>query len=206
MTSGLRSGLVRGSDLKEEAAQVRAKRRADVEEAPAEETGRGAETVYRTRDGVKVSREEWVESQQKKRKKKASEYPEQELEWGGGVKQGFNKEAEMAEIERIAAQPFARFEPDEKYLEELKQRQDWNDPMRKHEADKQEVKEIEEQRSAKARPKCPHAPWPNRFNIAPGYRWDGKVRGTEYERKWLEAQNHREFKQRERWKWEMTEM
>ena len=44
----------------------------------------------------------------------------QELEWGGGLKQRDNKEARKEEFLRIAAQPFARFEPDEKYMQELK--------------------------------------------------------------------------------------
>merc|ERR1740138_1131388 len=132
MSSGLRAGLVRGSDLKEEAAQVRRERREAVEAAPDSQTGRGAQTVYRNREGRQVSREEWVDQQQKKRKKRLSEYPEQELEWGGGLKQQQNKEQEMEELSRIAAQPFARYEPDQKYMEELKGKQDWNDPTPKH--------------------------------------------------------------------------
>lgn len=43
----------------------------------------------------------------------------QELEWGGGLKQRDNSEAEKEELSRIAAQPFARFEPDEVYMKEL---------------------------------------------------------------------------------------
>jgi len=197
--------------LKEEAAQVRAERRAAVLAAPDEQTGRGAQTVYRNREGARIDREEWVEQQQKKKRKKMSDYPEQELEWGGGVKQKYNEEAEKAEVARIAAQPFARYQPDEKYMEELKEKQDWNDPMRKF----QEEEEAREEREAAAgsaaaqrvaKPKCPHAPWPNRFNIPPGYRWDGKVRGNDFEKKWLETKNHREHTQKERWKYEMEEM
>jgi len=194
--------------LKEEAAQVRAARRAAVDAAPDEETGRGATTVYRNRDGGKIDREEWVDNQQKKRKKRKSDYPEQELEWGGGLKQKDNKEAVMAEAERVAAQPFARYEPDAKHIEELKAKQDWNDPMNRFPdgadgpvggaaAGSQEV--------AKKKPKCPHAPWLNRFEIPPGYRWDGKVRTTGYEQKWLESKNHREFLKRERYKYEFAE-
>ena len=39
---------------------------------------KNAQTVYRNRDGRRIDREEWVELQQKKRKKRASDYPEQE--------------------------------------------------------------------------------------------------------------------------------
>lgn len=55
---------------------------------------KNAQTVYRNRDGRRIDREEWVELQQKKRKKRASDYPEQELEWGGGLKQRDNREEE----------------------------------------------------------------------------------------------------------------
>lgn len=199
MSSGLRAGLVRGLDLQTEAQEVREARRAAVAAAPDSETGRNAATVYRNRDGQRIDREQWVEQQQKKKRKRPSDYPEQELEWGGGIKQKSSQEAEMAEVERIAAQPFARYEPDEKYMEELKERQDWNDPMRNFPEDKGGA-------AAKKKPKCPHAPWQNRFNIAPGYRWDGKVRGTDYERRWLENKNQREFDKQEAYKYDMEEM
>lgn len=216
MSSGLRAGLVRGSDLKDEAAQLRADRKAAILSAPAEETGRDATTVYRNKQGQKISREEWADQQQKKRKKRLSDYPEQELEWGGGVKQQANADAEKVELERIAAQPFARYTPDERYMEELKGRQAWNDPMRKFQEEEEDnvptaagsssVATPAAPEPPKKKPKCPHAAWPNRFNIAPGYRWDGKVRGNGYENKWLETKNHRAFKKQEAWKYDMEEM
>merc|ERR1712083_495352 len=39
MTSGLRSGMISGKELKDEAARVRAERKAAIEAAPDEETG-----------------------------------------------------------------------------------------------------------------------------------------------------------------------
>uniref|UniRef100_A0A7S1AQE3 Pre-mRNA-splicing factor CWC26 n=1 Tax=Noctiluca scintillans TaxID=2966 RepID=A0A7S1AQE3_NOCSC len=197
MTSGHRAGLVDGRSLKKDAAELRVKRLAALESAPDAATGRNAETVYRNKAGQKIGREEWVSEQQKKRKKRPSDYPEQELEWGGGLKQTANREEEQEELSRIAAQPFARFEPDEKYMEELKNKQDWNDPMRQSVA--------AEEKQAVSKPKCPFAPWPNRFNIAPGYRWDGKVRGNGYEHRWLDKKNHREFKKKEAYIYENLE-
>merc|ERR1719263_2603335 len=125
MSSGLRSGLVSGAVLREEAAQVRADRKAKLEAMPDTETGKNADTVYRNKAGQRVSREEWVESQQKKRKKKMSEYPEQELAWGGGLKQQQNKEADMAETARVAAEPFARYELGSEALSNLHEKQAW---------------------------------------------------------------------------------
>lgn len=210
MSSGLRAGLVRGTDLKEEAAQIRVDRRAALEAAPDDQTGKGADTVYRNRQGQRIGREEWVEQQKKKRKKRLSEYPEQELAWGGGLKQQHTKEEEMADLVRIAAQPFARFEPDEKYMEELKERQDWNDPMRKFQDECGSVASASAgapgAHEKKAKPKCPHPPWLNRFGILPGYRWDGKVRGNDFEKRWLEAKNTRACKKRDQWQNELDEM
>ncbi|CAK0896511.1 unnamed protein product [Prorocentrum cordatum] len=119
-----------------------------------------------------------------------------------------NEEEQDAEVARIAAQPFARYTPDEKHLEALRERSDWNDPMRKFEEEQREAEGGAAGPGAGAaaarppRPKCPHAPWPNRFNIPPGYRWDGKVRGSDFEKRWLQAKNGRELKKAEAYRWE----
>mmetsp|Transcript_10421 Transcript_10421/g.23600 ORF Transcript_10421/g.23600 Transcript_10421/m.23600 type:complete len:233 (+) Transcript_10421:79-777(+) len=187
--------LVLGAEMKKPE-----KRTLNAEEAD----GKNAATVYRDRgSGKTISREEWVQNQQKKKRKKLSDYPEQELEWGGGVKQTANQEAEKAELERIAAQPFARYAPDEKYMDELKERSDWNDPMKNY--DDAKAKKKEAAAVEKPKPKCRHPAWPNRFNILPGYRWDGKVRGNGYEVRWLENKAHREWKQDAKYYYENLE-
>lgn len=203
MASGHRSGLVKASDLKRDGKLIRENQKAALAAAPDSETGRNAETVYRSKTGEKVDRETWASEQVKKRRKKASDYPEQELEWGGGVKQKTNADEEKKELERIAAQPFARYQPDEKFLEEQKDKHDWNDPMKQMQED--EESDYQAMGSAvtaatQKRPKCPFPAWANRFNIAPGYRWDGKVRSNGYEKKWLESKNSREFAKDQRWR------
>jgi len=207
MSSGLRSGLVKGSVLREEAAKVREERKAALAAAPDSETGKGAETVYRNRAGGKIGREEWVEQQQKKRKKKMSEYPEQELAWGGGLKQQSNKEQQKAEALEVAAEPFARYEPTAKAIEESEQRKSWHDPMAKFNDEDDALGPAARKKEApeKKKPKCPHPPWPNRFGILPGYRWDGAVRGNNYEKRWLQSKNNREFRKTEQYKAERLE-
>lgn len=206
MASGHRSGLVKASDLKKDGKLIRENQRAALAAAPDVETGRNAETVYRSKTGEKVDRETWASEQGKKRRKKASDYPDQELEWGGGVKQKHNAEEEKRELERIAAQPFARYQPDAKFLEEQKDKHDWNDPMKKMQEDEEDEEaghpDIGSAATAarQSRPKCPFPAWANRFNIAPGYRWDGKVRSNGYEKKWLESKNSREFAKDQRWR------
>lgn len=203
MSSGLRSGLVSGAQLKEEAAQVRRERLEKLESMADSETGRGADTVYRSKAGKRITREEWVEQNQKTKKKKLSDYPEQELEWGGGLKQTENKEAEKEELARVVAEPFARFAPDARYEDELINKERHADPMRSFAQDDEahdsnEKRDVPREAPVEKKPLCPHRAPPNRFGILPGYRWDGKVRGNGYEAKYLKAKNDREHHKRAR--------
>lgn len=78
----------------------------------------------------------------------------------------------------IASQPFARNDIDEDFDKELKDTIRWDDPILMFDTEKRK-KTIEQKSDGK--PKCRfHAP-PNRFNIPPGYRWDGVIRGNGYE-------------------------
>merc|ERR1712125_173660 len=110
---------------------------------------------------------------------------EQELAWGGGLKQASNREEERAESLKVAAEPFARFEvTDKRAIEEFEEKRSWHDPMQ-HFKEDTDAGQAAASAAAPAKPKCPHAPWANRFNIPPGYRWDGAVRGNGYEKRWL---------------------
>jgi hypothetical protein len=50
------------------------------------------------------------------------------------------------------------------------------------------------------RPMYRGTPWPNRFGILPGYRWDGVVRGIEWESRITKVANNRQFNRERAWK------
>ena len=56
------------------------------------------------------------------------------------------------------------------------------------------------------RPMYKGAPWPNRFNILPGYRWDGVERGNGFEKKRFLAENDRRAKATEAYRYSVGEM
>merc|ERR1719162_1626479 len=134
-----------------------------------------------------------------------SEYPEQKITWGGGLAQELDADEARDEASRVAAQPFARYELEESAVKALQERQAWNDPMSKFDAEEEERFASASATPAVKKPKCPHPPWPNRFGILPGYRWDGAVRGNTYEKRWLEARNARALYKTEKYKWERLE-
>ncbi|XP_951833.1 uncharacterized protein TA15640 [Theileria annulata] len=69
------------------------------------------------------------------------------------------------------------YDIDEEYDEELKEKLRWNDPINQNIIQQNDI------------PKCRYNMVPNRFNIEPGYRWDGVIRGNNYEKRWFEARN-----------------
>ncbi|CDJ48208.1 hypothetical protein, conserved [Eimeria brunetti] len=156
--------------------------------------------VFRDREGRIISEEEWL----------ALEV----LEWGGGLKQKEDREAKQRAEERVAKQPFARYEIDEEADAELRARDRWDDPLarapsfRKHRQEQQNDAQSNNKTGkplyapqhilAKAqRPTCPHDAPPNRFGIKPGYRWDGIVRGNGFEEERLKAINRRKWEAQE---------
>lgn len=47
---------------------------------------------------------------------------------------------------------------------------------------------------------------PNRYNIRPGYRWDGVDRSNGYEKKRFEALNAKKAVEEEAYKWSTSDM
>ncbi|KAF9575671.1 Pre-mRNA-splicing factor cwc26 [Mortierella alpina] len=163
-------------------------------------TGRDAETVYRDASGRKVDRvQEKIEKAAAARRE--LEKQEQQMEWGKGLVQ---REAEVDRKKREEEEkfkPLARYKDDVELNEELKERDRWNDPAAKFLTG---VK-----KSKKAAPKYPlyqgNIP-PNRFNIRPGYRWDGVDRSIGFEQEYFQRMNTKKHNAMEAHMWSVEDM
>ena len=184
MSSGMSAGLIQAQSIQAEVEANRLKRLERIKEESDELTGKGAATVYRSKGGTQIDKNQYAEQNQRKARR---EIKQQDVTWGG-EKQRESKEEEDARLQKLAEGPFARHDIDDDYNLELKNRLRVEDPMAKAMMEEQE----REARLKSNRPKCRFPMPPNRFNIEPGYRWDGKFRGIGWEKKWIERKTKME--------------
>jgi len=202
MSTGVKSGFLTGDELNANIEEVKRRRKEMFANASKEMTGEGAETIYRAKDGTQVDREEWLKSKEKKKRK---ERPEQTLEWGTGVVQKASLASAQDEAQRVAAEPMARYEIRKDVDEELRGKSHWDDPLQAMAAIEQKSR-AQASASAPKRPQCRFPAPPNRFGIKPGYRWDGKVRGNDYEKRWFKAKGDRKHRAAEGYAWSTEDM
>jgi len=146
----------------------------------AELSGKYAETVIRDRRGRKLEMLSEFMRQEAVKEGMAVERKKEEYEWGRGKVQKDAAAARAQELETIKDQPFARLESDPLLEAERMQEIRSDDPMAayimKKQAKQARAAGIPEKPVYKGPP-----PRPNRFNIRPGYRWDGVDRGNKWE-------------------------
>jgi hypothetical protein len=84
--------------------------------------------VFRDKEGRQVSKEAYLE-EKAAAKKKAQYDSEQQLDWGGGLKQRVDASQRVAEMAAEAAKPFARSRDDRELDAMHRGRSRWGDPM-----------------------------------------------------------------------------
>lgn len=178
-----------------------------------------AEPVYRDKiKGDRISKEEFLKARGKKEEKPK----EIKLEWGKGLAQKREAEAELKELELEKDRPFARTRNDAELDSMLRDRLRWGDPMahlvKKRQSemvlpDLGDSEKMKESGFIIPQDIPPHS-WlkrgldaaPNRYGIRPGRHWDGVDRSNGFEKQMFKRMNEKRATEREAYLWSVSDM
>jgi pre-mRNA-splicing factor CWC26 len=119
------------------------------------------------------------------------------------VKQKADKKRLAEDFAEAAAAPFARYADDPKLEAMLKDTIRSDDPM----ADYISNKRAHSDRHRNQKPTYKGPPGPgNRFNIKPGYRWDGVDRGSDFEKRLMKSLNEKSATKADYAAWSAADM
>jgi pre-mRNA-splicing factor CWC26 len=100
--------------------------------------------------------------------------------WGSGLAQQKEKEQKRSRARADGSGPVARYTIDEETDKEKRDEMRFDDPMAQH---------LSKKANTSNKPKYRGPPPPaNRFNLPPGFRWDGVDRSNGYEKQYFMAQ------------------
>ncbi|XP_077985046.1 uncharacterized protein LOC144439683 isoform X2 [Glandiceps talaboti] len=202
--SGTKAGLSDAATLRRENEDRRRREKETFTRMTEEVSGRNAETVYRDREGHKRNLK-MEKLKQREEEAKKMEEAEKYMEWGRGVAQTKQVKDNIADQMHEMAKPLARYKDDKDLDDMLKQRERDEDPMLAFLKKKQAKQAIKAGIKEKPRYKGPQPP-PNRFNIWPGYRWDGVDRSNGFEKKWFQRMSDKKATSEIAYKWSTEDM
>lgn len=227
-SSGHRAGIHSATDFGDAERTLKRAREKDLAEFNTQFAGQNEETIYRDKRGRKLDMlNEFMKQQSSaaEKEKQQQAIQEAQYEWGKGSVQRKQLEAVQQELVHLAQQPFARTADDPQLEKARKDALRDGDPMAAYFASKLEQQQdaaLEQQlqlqqqeassgtlktAAALAKPKYKGpTPPPNRFGIAPGYRWDAVDRGNGFERKIMEKINSKMSFNEDKYKWSVSDL
>lgn len=200
MLSGGKAGLVSSDVLRKEQEEIR---RREKNNKPLEDDSRNAQTVFRDKSGKRRDLDSEREEQRKKAGEKAAK-DEKYAQWGKGLAQSQMHQQRLEDALNEAQKPLARHFDDEDLDRMLREQEREGDPMAAMLRRKKD-RNTNSKTKAKPRYKGP-APPPNRFNILPGYRWDGVNRSNGFEQKRYARIADKKAVQEAAYKWSVEDM
>merc|ERR1711936_185588 len=196
---GKTAGLQNARDLKEELKMIKDKERKKMEALPDEVSGKNAETKIRGR----LAEKEAKLKAEKEKKEVPEEIKEKFQTWNRGVAQvkaaGEKMESDLHEMSK----PLTRGVDDEDRENHLKDVEHADDPMLQYMRKKRSKADGKMKRMPQYQGPMPA---PNRFNIRPGYRWDGVDRSNGFEKKLLTQGVNKMAQEEEAYKWSTEDM
>nr|XP_056716406.1 BUD13 homolog [Euleptes europaea] len=199
MLSGGKVGLVSADLLRREQKELRKQERGSRH---LEDESRHAATVFRDKSGRKRNLKQERREQQKAAQEQ-SERDEQYAKWGKGLAQSRQQQQNVEDAVKEMQKPLARYIDDQDLDQMLRDQEREGDPMANF-IKKRKSKEGKDQKE-KPRYSGP-APPLNRFNIWPGYRWDGVDRSNGFEQKRFARIASKKAVQELAYKWSVEDM
>lgn len=199
MSDGSLAGLQAGKDLKLDAKRKQKAQQEMLSRMTSEESGKYAKTIYRDKYGKKVDLAvEKARLAAEQRQKEAE--AEKDMVWGKGLVQQREREEMVKKLKQERDRSFAVYRDDKELNEEQMEKDRWGDPMAK-------LIKKKSSKNKTIRPKYNGPPPPpNRFNIEPGYRWDGVDRSNGFEEKYFQMKNQKESTSEVAYKWSTEDM
>uniref|UniRef100_A0A674IK20 BUD13 homolog n=1 Tax=Terrapene triunguis TaxID=2587831 RepID=A0A674IK20_9SAUR len=196
---GSRTGLVSADLLRREQQELR---RHDRNNKHLEDESQNAETVFRDKSGRKRDLMQERLEQQKKAEAK-SERDELYAKWGKGLAQSRQQQQNVEDAVKEMQKPLARYIDDQDLDQMLREKEREGDPM----ANFIRKKKAKESKDKKEKPRY-NGPAPplNRFNLWPGYRWDGVDRSNGFEQKRFARLASKKAVQELAYKWSVEDM
>lgn len=197
------SGLQDAKTLKRENDAFKERQEKQFREMKPDISGRDAEVVIRDRRGRNKDFELEVESERVKAVAEEARKKEYDR-WGKGLKQIEDLEKRFEEHMHEASKPFARSADDEDLRDHLRNQERLDDPMLEYMRKKKQ--EENRKKGVEVKPKYLGQFPDNRYNIAPGYRWDGVDRSNGYEKKYFSMVNSKKSMEEEAYRYSTEDM
>lgn len=200
---GKASGLQDAKTLKRENDEFKARQEKQFQDMRPEMSGRHADIVIRDRRGRNKEFEGDVETE--RRKAEAEEARKKEYDrWGKGLKQIDDLEKRYQEHMHEASKPLARSADDKDLQDHLRNQERLDDPMLEYMRKKKD--EVSRKKGVEVKPKYVGQAPDNRFNIRPGYRWDGVDRSNGFEKKYFNMISSKKSMEEEAYRYSTEDM
>ena len=205
--SGKKAGLSDARNLKEESLKIKKKEEKLLSSISDEMSGKSAKTVFRDSKTGKIRNIEEEDRIKDEKTKQDNEMMEKYKKWNKGVKQHEQQQQNLESDLYEMTKPLARYEDDADLDKLLREKEREDDPMLLS-IKKKKAKNLEKISGVSLRPTYngPTPPPLNRFNIMPGYRWDGVDRSNGFEKRHFESINNRQANIEEAYKWSTEDM
>lgn len=198
--SGAKAGLSKASDVKHELAILKSREEEMFKKLDDKVSGRNAKAVVRdkSRHNRKSSKEKELD---KEKAKKKTEVDAKYEKWTKGLAQEVAAKEHLQEMIHEMNKPLARAKDDEDLDKMLREQEREEDPMLAF----IRTKKKKQNQPDKPRYSGPQPP-PNRYNIWPGYRWDGVDRSNGFEKKFLMQNANKKAVEEIAYKWSTEDM